>query len=615
MFDYNNVLRFWKNTESINEKNTGSKPLEKNPAREKVSKKAQEVLAEKEKEAERPGKVGKLIGLFESAQELQPKNKPAPRKIAIPSAFLKDAVLPQQNVKKEAKDKEKEIEIAADEMEEKFADEKKFLKEIEQKVHELNRKLDENPSLKDLNLISKEYLHYANILGTDEFNLPLDHLLGLFIRLRKKIDRAMHLTDLWRYQPDQLATEENFKKLTNTELFEQLEILKETLLTVSELKSNDPKFYAEFEKRINENLATIQKIDEANLFDLRSIEEDIAKLRQRNQIIVSSAGKISSRQIKGLTHSYTIYPDGTIFVHLKKKEKVRIGGEIKKGLLGKGGIKKAKLRQNIDTGIFDVRGILTRLDPKQREILLSFLKDMKGEKHVCQMEHMAWRTKPKKDPKDPFSVFRNKKVVVKDAFTSDYYPFTGDKLIPFIKKEEVSKQLQVSLALQMAQGVQPIHNKRWVHRDLNPDNFLFQWDPSNPEKALAVVADFDFVHKVEDLDSTTKIRGTPGFIAPEYAYPENIKDARPADVYALGVSYFEMFISHGTAPWKGDRKGNKLIFLLAKGKYAKAIEKLKENAQTPFEHLIMDMLQTNPDARPTMDQVVERLQGMDAQSI
>jgi len=72
--------------------------------------------------------------------------------------------------------------------------------------------------------------------------------------------------------------------------------------------------------------------------------------------------------------------------------------------------------------------------------------------------------------------------------------------------------------IKLAEGVKFMHDNGFAHRDVKPDNILLE--NRNP-----VWHDYDFVDRTEPHDAMVPIRGTPGYIAPEYAIPHMAWDA------------------------------------------------------------------------------------------
>ena len=130
-------------------------------------------------------------------------------------------------------------------------------------------------------------------------------------------------------------------------------------------------------------------------------------------------------------------------------------------------------------------------------------------------------------------------------------------VMPYVEGESLrarlarEKQLPVSDALritaQVASGLGYAHRHGIIHRDIKPDNVLFQ-------DGQAVVADFGLAlpHLEEKRDtrmtSSGVALGTPYYMSPEQAAGQRDVDPR-TDIYALGAMLYEMLA--GQPPFVG----------------------------------------------------------------
>ncbi|MBS4168692.1 protein kinase [Parachlamydia sp. AcF125] len=668
--NYENLLNFWKEKETLPAAKDKKRSEQRTPSQAKITEKATEAISPKntpitssskkqkmqgKKESfrstrpQKGQKFEKLRNLFEQARPTQPspERKASPRRIEIPQVFLQEeaqkeqsvgssqqkgkAVIPQASKKeasapspieaeKEArrklKGKEKEsIEETEARLREEQPAEEQILQTLEQKIARLHQKLDEDPNEEEFEAIQEKYNVLIELV--EERNIKLGDLESVVAYLGARIAAPKESIARPSRQPAPLEVENPAPDLA-AKISVETEVI----------------------DRTNQKITTITLAEEQALFTLQSIAEDVETLKsflkENLEVLKSFATNIEnsktffkenseilksflkenlmirgkfSKKVTGLSRSYTVSPRGRISVHLKTEEKVQIGKLVKKGKIGGGAFKKAKLMQEVDKGTFEVRGILAEaLDPSTRSRVFNFIRDMRGEEHICQMDYVQWFSKRKKTS----SIMDvNKKGGRKEAFISEFYPFTGEEVISLIQENRIPSTLYIPIALQLAYGVQSMHQKGWVHRDLKPGNIFFQWDPSNPTEIKVAIGDFDTVHKTNDANSTNESTGTPGYIPPEYGIEELISDAKPADIYALGVTLLEMFMTHGPAPWKkGAENVAQLMYLPIKGEYKQTLEELRQNATTPFERLILEMCQSDPQARPSIEEVIKRLESM-----
>ena len=111
----------------------------------------------------------------------------------------------------------------------------------------------------------------------------------------------------------------------------------------------------------------------------------------------------------------------------------------------------------------------------------------------------------------------------------------GGSLSMLIQDGRLSLQDTARIIERIAVALDHAHKKGIIHRDIKPDNILFDLT-DNP-----YISDFGVAKLTEVPGSTrpeSRVVGTPGYMSPEQAYDQNV-DAR-TDVYALGVVIYQM---------------------------------------------------------------------------
>src|SRR5919202_2230084 len=118
-------------------------------------------------------------------------------------------------------------------------------------------------------------------------------------------------------------------------------------------------------------------------------------------------------------------------------------------------------------------------------------------------------------------------------------PFmAGGSLAELIARERtVSPPVTASVCAQVANALDYAHRHGIVHRDIKPDNILFDEDGN------ALVTDFGIATARfhSRLTLTGRAMGTPHYMSPEQAMGR-IVDGR-SDLYAVGVLLYEMLVS------------------------------------------------------------------------
>ncbi len=111
----------------------------------------------------------------------------------------------------------------------------------------------------------------------------------------------------------------------------------------------------------------------------------------------------------------------------------------------------------------------------------------------------------------------------------------------------------VRLVRQVADGLDHIHRKGLVHRDVNPFNILVT------HEGIAKLADLGLAIAVAEDDRITRDGATIGtfdYIAPEQARDSRAADAR-SDIYSLGCTLYHMCC--GQVPFPGPSLPEKLL--------------------------------------------------------
>jgi serine/threonine-protein kinase len=120
----------------------------------------------------------------------------------------------------------------------------------------------------------------------------------------------------------------------------------------------------------------------------------------------------------------------------------------------------------------------------------------------------------------------------------------GGSLADRVQRERcVAPQAVAGAAAQVAVGLDHAHQRGVVHRDIKPDNILFDDDGN------AVITDFGIATARFHgrLTATGRAMGTPLYMSPEQAMGKLV-DGR-SDLYALGVVMYEALV--GFPPFDG----------------------------------------------------------------
>ena len=167
------------------------------------------------------------------------------------------------------------------------------------------------------------------------------------------------------------------------------------------------------------------------------------------------------------------------------------------------------------------------------------------------------------------------------------------------------QRLSAKIFEQTALALGHMHESRWVHCDVKPDNFLLNDD------GVTKLIDFTISRKAATglmgrlLGKSKTIRGTRSYMAPEQIRGQPI-DGR-ADIYALACVYYEILT--GRPPYVGDSPNDLLQRHLTSPIPSAVV--YNENVTSEMNTLIREMLAKKPDDRPqNMLDVVKQLRSM-----
>ncbi|MBR5420594.1 MAG: Stk1 family PASTA domain-containing Ser/Thr kinase [Lachnospiraceae bacterium] len=153
------------------------------------------------------------------------------------------------------------------------------------------------------------------------------------------------------------------------------------------------------------------------------------------------------------------------------------------------------------------------------------------------------------------------------------------------KKARLSVREAVSIAIQVAQGIEAAHNNHIIHRDIKPQNVIISMD------GKVKVTDFGIAKAATSNTITSNVMGSVHYTSPEQVRG-GFSDEK-SDIYSLGITLFEMIT--GRVPFNGETT------------VAVAIKHIQEPMPSPrdyvpeipisLEKIVLKCTQKSPDRR------------------
>uniref|UniRef100_A0A8C2FZA1 non-specific serine/threonine protein kinase n=1 Tax=Cyprinus carpio TaxID=7962 RepID=A0A8C2FZA1_CYPCA len=162
----------------------------------------------------------------------------------------------------------------------------------------------------------------------------------------------------------------------------------------------------------------------------------------------------------------------------------------------------------------------------------------------------------------------------------------------------------IDIARQTAQGMDYLHAKSIIHRDLKSNNIFLHEDLTVKigDFGLATVKSrWSGSHQFEQLS------GSILWMAPEVI---RLQDKNPysfqSDVYAFGIVLYELM--SGALPYSNINNRDQIIFMVGRGYLSPDLSKVRSNCPKAMKRLMADCLKKKREERPLFPQVIILLQ-------
>uniref|UniRef100_A0A6N2M114 calcium/calmodulin-dependent protein kinase n=1 Tax=Salix viminalis TaxID=40686 RepID=A0A6N2M114_SALVM len=170
----------------------------------------------------------------------------------------------------------------------------------------------------------------------------------------------------------------------------------------------------------------------------------------------------------------------------------------------------------------------------------------------------------------------------------------GELFDRIVARDRYSESEAAAVVRQIAEGLGALHRANIVHRDLKPENCLFLNE--NNESTLKIM-DFGLSSVEEFTDPVVGLFGSIDYVSPEALSQGRISSR--TDMWSLGVILY--ILLSGYPPFIAQSNKQKQQVIMA-GDFT-FYEKTWKNITSSAKQLITDLLQVDPERRPSAQDV------------
>jgi hypothetical protein len=264
--------------------------------------------------------------------------------------------------------------------------------------------------------------------------------------------------------------------------------------------------------------------------------------------------KLSRREYTFLSQSLYLTKDGEVFLQQHKTAK-KTGAFIgSSAVIGAGGYKTAHSMEEMGGNVRGVRSVVHQ-GKELSEQAIKCNETFFGSPYLLAGRYRKIQSRKSGDFKEVLISYQMETTLVE-------------------KVSKLPQKLKTEAMLQVAKGLKTMHDKNWVHYDIKGLNIFMNYD-EDEETVDVRLADFDTAQEISETTIASQ-EGTEGLQAPEIFDSQSPPIGREAnkacDIFSFGMTFS------------------------------------KYSCDAPVKALAAEMCDKDPKKRPTIDQVIKRLE-------
>lgn len=198
---------------------------------------------------------------------------------------------------------------------------------------------------------------------------------------------------------------------------------------------------------------------------------------------------------------------------------------------------------------------------------------------------------------DFFNSVDEEEGIFKVFLETEYYPL-GD-MYNFIKQNDVDELLIIEFMIQILQGLDYIHQKELIHRDLKPQNVLLKLNEKKDDFIISI-CDFGSSKSAKSMKKGSTV-GTEHYVAPEVMEGQDCN--YKIDIFSFGALCYYMLFK---------KERSFFIELLRspetfKESIKEEFKRVQYENRELFQYIILKCLSKDPNNRPSPKEIISML--------